>query len=128
MIAAVTALQDRPDPGAIILSLDTSPLPEPGGRFRGIEVARIFVRLRLERVDDPAVLRFTHARTIDGTTAEIRIGGPFVGEFLEACRLMAAGHEDFGLGAGPARMPLREWRRLPELDRQARGALFWGSV
>ena len=62
-----------------------------------------------------------YAHALDAEAAEIRLSPSFLWSFLAACRRMADGAGDFGVGHGRHR-----WK-MTTLDRSSGEVWFWGE-
>jgi hypothetical protein len=123
LLEAVTRLWPSDTPASTMLRMSDEPFDEkrnPMG-FKGVR--RVFARLRLERVDDPAQVRFIQAHARDDETAEILVSPTYAPELVDACRQMAEGDGDFAIGLGRR----RRWK-METADRASGDVWFWGAA
>ncbi len=85
---------------------------------------RVFRRLHVERVDDPARLQCMYAGSLEPMTATILLAPSCIREFIRQCRDVEAGTDDFGFGPKTV-IATRAWRKLKTLDRQSGAVWFW---
>lgn len=127
LVEAVSRLAALPEPTSVTLALDATPFPEAKNPVWQRGVARVLAQLRIQRVDDPMVVRELYAHRADTETAEVQVGVGYLDDFLTVLRRVAAGDGDFSVGGRPPGVSARRWRQETTLDRDSADLWFWGQ-